>query len=174
MKTLSYILTVLVLAGLVCLIFTPTNTQIDSTLSLVGQKEIKKHEILRVIDGDTLVISTPYLPPPLKKELALRINGVDTPEKSFRAKCDKEKQLALEAKSFTEYALAKARKLTVTIDGWGKYGGRILGDVILSQCPVVENDNYTCPTLLSKLLIDKGYAVAYTGSGPKKDWCKEE
>jgi len=38
-------------------------------------------KILRVSDGDTIVIAAPYLPPPLKPELAVRIYGVDTPEK---------------------------------------------------------------------------------------------
>ena len=37
--------------------------------------------ILRVSDGDTIVISAPYLPAPLKPQLAVRIFGVDTPEK---------------------------------------------------------------------------------------------
>lgn len=174
MKTLSYILSVLVLVGLAWIIFVPTNTQVDTTFSLVGQKEIKKHEIVRVIDGDTLVITAPYLPPPLKKELSLRINGVDTPEKGFRAKCDKERKLSIAAKEFTEQQLKNAGRLAVNIEGWGKYGGRIIGDVILYNCPVKENGDVICPTLLSKLLIDNGYAVAYIGSGPKKDWCKEE
>jgi endonuclease YncB( thermonuclease family) len=174
MKTLSYILSVLVLFGIAWIIFVPTNKQVDVPLSLIQEKKIEKHEILRVIDGDTLVISTPYLPPPLKKELSLRINGVDTPEKGFRAKCDKEKKLSIAAKQFTETQIKNAGKLLVVIEGWGKYGGRILGDVIIYNCPLAENGNNICPTLLSKLLIDNGYAVEYTGSGPKKDWCKEE
>ena len=37
-------------------------------------------KIIRVSDGDTIVISAPYLPAPLKPELAVRIYGVDTPE----------------------------------------------------------------------------------------------
>ena len=37
-------------------------------------------QILRVSDGDTIVISAPFLPAPLKPELAVRIYGVDTPE----------------------------------------------------------------------------------------------
>ena len=39
--------------------------------------------ILRVSDGDTVVIAAPFLPPPLKQELAIRIFGVDTPENGF-------------------------------------------------------------------------------------------
>jgi endonuclease YncB( thermonuclease family) len=45
-------------------------------------------QILRVSDGDTIVIAAPFLPQPLKPELAVRIYGVDTPEKGFRGQCD--------------------------------------------------------------------------------------
>ena len=38
-------------------------------------------QIVRVNDGDTVVIAAPFLPQPLKPELAVRIFGVDTPEK---------------------------------------------------------------------------------------------
>ena len=37
-------------------------------------------KIIRVTDGDTVVIAAPYLPPPLKPEIAVRVFGVDTPE----------------------------------------------------------------------------------------------
>ena len=36
-------------------------------------------KILRVSDGDTVVISAPFLPAPFKPELAIRVFGVDTP-----------------------------------------------------------------------------------------------
>ncbi len=42
-------------------------------------------QIIRVSDGDTIVIAAPFLPAPLKPELAVRIYGVDTPEKGHRA-----------------------------------------------------------------------------------------
>ena len=44
-------------------------------------------QIVRVNDGDTVVIAAPFLPAPLKPELAVRVFGVDTPEKGFRAQC---------------------------------------------------------------------------------------
>ena len=47
-------------------------------------------QIVRVNDGDTVVIAAPFLPAPLKPELAVRIYGVDTPEKGFRAQCPQE------------------------------------------------------------------------------------
>ena len=47
-------------------------------------------QIIRVNDGDTVVIAATYLPKPLKPELAVRVFGVDTPEKGHRAQCAKE------------------------------------------------------------------------------------
>ena len=44
-------------------------------------------QIVRVTDGDTVVIAAPFLPAPLKPELAVRVYGVDTPEKGFRGQC---------------------------------------------------------------------------------------
>ena len=43
-------------------------------------------KIIRVTDGDTVVIAAPFLPAPLKPELAVRVYGVDTPEIG-RASC---------------------------------------------------------------------------------------
>ena len=37
--------------------------------------------ITRVIDGDTVAFQADFLPAPLKKELSIRVFGVDTPEK---------------------------------------------------------------------------------------------
>ena len=44
-------------------------------------------KIVGVRDGDTVVIAAPFLPAPLKPELAVRVFGVDTPEKGHRALC---------------------------------------------------------------------------------------
>jgi endonuclease YncB( thermonuclease family) len=58
-------------------------------------------QIIRVSDGDTIVIAAPFLPAPLKPELAVRIYGVDTPEKGHRAQCPQEDQRAQLASKFT-------------------------------------------------------------------------
>jgi len=67
-------------------------------------------QILRVSDGDTIVIAAPFLPQPLKPELAVRIYGVDTPEKGHRAQCPQEDQRAQLASKFTTQALQSSNK----------------------------------------------------------------
>lgn len=115
-------------------------------------------KIIRVNDGDTVVISAPFLPAPLKPELAVRVFGVDTPEKGFRAQCPQEDKRGQEASAFTKNAVAKSNKHQVIIYGWDKFGGRILGDMIL--------DGYS----LRELLISNNYARAYYGEA-KQSWC---
>ncbi|NBP57173.1 thermonuclease family protein [bacterium] len=115
-------------------------------------------KILRVNDGDTVVISAPFLPAPLKPELAVRIYGVDTPEKGFRAQCASEDQRGQAATAFTKKAVESTQKHQVVIYGWDKFGGRILGDMILNGVS------------LRTELIKNGYAREYYGEA-KQSWC---
>jgi endonuclease YncB( thermonuclease family) len=114
--------------------------------------------ITRVIDGDTVAFEAPYLPAPLKKELSIRVYGVDTPEKGFRAKCPAENKKGLDASDFTKSVVKTAKVKKITIIDWDKYGGRVLGDVLLDG------------QSLRKMLIDGGYAREYYGEA-KTSWC---
>ena len=116
-------------------------------------------DILRVSDGDTVVISAPFLPKPLKPELAVRIYGVDTPEKGTGARCDKEKQQGRAATEFTKKAVSSAKRRQVVYYSWDKFGGRILGDLILDGVS------------LRAELIRNGHARKYYGEA-KKSWCE--
>ena len=115
-------------------------------------------KILRVNDGDTVVISAPFLPAPLKPELAIRIFGVDTPEKGHRAQCPSEDQRGQAATAFTKNAVASTQRHQVTIYGWDKFGGRVLGDMILNGVS------------LRAELIRNGFAREYFGEA-KQSWC---
>ncbi len=115
-------------------------------------------QVIRVNDGDTVVISAPFLPQPLKPELAVRVFGVDTPEKGFRAQCASEDQRGKMATEFTKNAVAKSIKRQVTLYGWDKFGGRVLGDMILDG------------QSLRAMLIANGFAREYYGEA-KQSWC---
>ena len=116
------------------------------------------YQILDVVDADTLRIEADYLPKPLQPSLLLRIYGIDTPEKGKRAKCAQEKTLSLEATKFVKQYLGENKNTKITIKKWDKYGGRVLGDVLIG-------DNS-----LSKILLDKGFAKPYFGD-KKESWC---
>jgi endonuclease YncB( thermonuclease family) len=115
-------------------------------------------KIIRAIDGDTIVIAAPYLPAPLKPELGVRIFGVDTPEKSFRAKCDIEKQRGEQSSVFVKNLITSTKKHQVVLYDWDKFGGRVLGDMLFDGVSLRE------------LLIKNGFARAYFGDA-KQSWC---
>ena len=71
--------------------------------------------ITRVIDGDTVGIQATWLPAPLKPELSIRVFGVDTPEKGFRAQCPSEAQRGEAASAFTKAAVAQASQRQVVL-----------------------------------------------------------
>jgi endonuclease YncB( thermonuclease family) len=114
--------------------------------------------ITRVIDGDTVAFQADFLPEPLKKELSIRVFGVDTPEKGFRAACPIEAQRGEAASAFTKQAVNQASKRQVVLMDWDKYGGRVLGDVLLNG------------QSLRAMLIQKGFAREYYGEA-KTSWC---
>lgn len=116
-------------------------------------------QILRVTDGDTVVISAPFLPKPLKPELAVRIYGVDTPEKGFRGQCDSEKLRGEAASVFTKTLVQASQQRQVILYGWDKFGGRVLGDIILNG------------QSLRAQLIANGFAREYYGDA-KQSWCQ--
>jgi endonuclease YncB( thermonuclease family) len=115
-------------------------------------------QIVRVNDGDTVVISAPFLPAPLKPELAVRVFGVDTPEKGFRAQCPSEDKRGQAATEFTKNAVKTTKKHQVILYGWDKFGGRVLGDMILDGVS------------LRAELIRNGFAREYFGEA-KQSWC---
>jgi endonuclease YncB( thermonuclease family) len=129
-------------------------------LAFAKDVEMKKYnyKLTRVLDGDTVGFEAKFLPDPLKKELLIRVYGVDTPEKGFRAKCESENTKGLAATEFTKKSIASAKKIEVAIANWDKFGGRVLGDVILDG------------QSLRALLIKNGYAREYYGEA-KQSWC---
>jgi endonuclease YncB( thermonuclease family) len=115
-------------------------------------------QILQVSDGDTVVIAAPFLPAPLKPQLAVRVYGVDTPEKGFRGQCDSEKSRGEAASVFTKNLVQASQQRQVILYGWDKFGGRVLGDIILNG------------QSLRAELIRNGHAREYYGDA-KQSWC---
>ncbi len=111
--------------------------------------------VVSVHDGDTFTTEI-NLPEPLNV-IEVRIKHIDTPELGWRSKCDKENQLAIQARARAMSLLAVG-KVTLKNYEWDKYS-RILSEVYVGRKSV------------GQILIDEGYAVAYEGEGAKKDWC---
>ena len=114
--------------------------------------------LTRVIDGDTVAFQANWLPEPLKKELSLRVFGVDTPEKGHRAQCPQEDARGKAATEFTKQAIAASQQRQIYLMSWDKYGGRVLGDIVLDG------------KSLRNMLIERGFAREYYGEA-KTSWC---
>jgi endonuclease YncB( thermonuclease family) len=114
--------------------------------------------ITRVVDGDTVAFHAPFLPAPLKQELSIRVFGVDTPEKGHRAQCPSEAARGTAATEFTKKLIANAQQKQMVLMAWDKYGGRVLGDVLLNG------------QSLRAMLIQNGFAREYYGEA-KTSWC---
>lgn len=116
--------------------------------------------VVRVVDGDTVAVDASADLPPELADLRVRLRGVDTPEKGGRAKCDSERDAGQAATAFTEQAVAGASTIVVRNLEWGKWGGRVVADLVL--------DGHS----LSDSLIAAGHGRAYDG-GRRKSWCEQ-
>ena len=117
----------------------------------------------RIIDADTQVYRVAIWPG-LAQQIAIRIDGIDTPEKLRPAKCDDggaaEKALAIEATLYVAERIQPGEEVLLRDVSLGKFAGRALAEIRLAD-----------GRSLGALLIGEGYAVAYDG-GTKTDWCE--
>ena len=115
--------------------------------------------VVRVIDGDTVAVDASADLPPELARLSVRLRGVDTPEKGGRAKCESERVAGQAATTYTRSAIAEASRIVVRDPAWGKWGGRVLADLIVDG------------RSLATALIAAGHGRAY-GGGRREGWCE--
>jgi len=125
--------------------------------------------IVSCYDGDTCRVNLPrsafnddWAYQLFGHNIPIRVEGIDTPE--IRGKCQKEKNLAKEARDFVRRLFDNAQNVTLTIDDnpkevRGKYF-RIVGRLLADGVDI------------SDLLIQKNLAVPYDGGTKTKDWCE--
>ena len=113
-------------------------------------------KVINVYDGDTFRVNIDSLPPIVGKNIAIRVNGVDTPE--IRGKCQYEKNLALKARDFVRDRLANAKEIKLVNLQRGKYF-RVVANVLVDGVS------------LERELLDNELAYEYSG-GKKLTWCK--
>jgi len=113
-------------------------------------------EVTSVYDGDTFRATIRQWPPLVGERMAIRINGIDTPE--MKGRCKAEKTLALKAKQQTVAMLRSAKVIELRNVKRGKYF-RIVADV------------YADGKNVGRSLVGSGLAVPYDGGTKTKDWC---
>lgn len=117
-----------------------------------------KATVVRVHDGDTIIVNIKNTPLLFGEEIGVRVNGVDTPE--LHGQCDYERALALKAKQFTEALIKPGQVITLKRVDRDKYF-RILADISIGK------------TDLAQALIHAGLAREYHGEA-KSVWCLVE
>lgn len=115
-------------------------------------------KVIRVVDGDTVQFEAPWVPAPITQRISVRVYGVDTPEKGHRAQCPREAALGQRATDFTKNLITSATNIQVMLMDWDKYGGRVLGDIMIDG------------RSLRSSLIAEGLAREYFGEA-KTSWC---
>ncbi len=125
------------------------------SLSLPALDTDAPWKVIYVIDGDTVGIKNAAQPQEIYR---LRLIDVDTPEKGEKARCAYEARAALAATNFTKTTIAKAQRIKVYLERWGKWDGTILGRI-----EVDDRD-------LSRLLLNARHARPYNG-GRRGSWC---
>jgi micrococcal nuclease len=111
--------------------------------------------VTSVIDGDTLEVRVMVW---LGQEVVtrVRIDGIDTPEK--RGKCQREKDMAEQARAMTEQLLADSEIALYDIQN-DKYGGRVRARVVTRSGEDI-----------GQMLIKSGLARPYKGEA-RQPWC---
>lgn len=108
-------------------------------------------------DGDTCTVSLPGLPDVFGDHLAIRLVGIDAPE--IKGHCEKEKELAAQARNLLNQRLKQAQVIQLRHTARDKYF-RLLAEV------VADGEE------LNELLLQRGLAVPYNGGTKTKDWCE--
>lgn len=114
--------------------------------------------VTRVVDGDTIEVDLPGLPPELAR-VKVQVRGVDAPETATTAKCPKERKAGEAAADLTKALIAGADEVTIRDPVWDKWGGRIQADVLIDG------------RLLARALIEAGHGRPYQG-GKREGWCE--
>ena len=149
--------------SIIALLIIVLNTSVSMAYDTFKMNTI--YMVSEVYDGDTVKLISDGLSKPFNK-ISLRLKGIDTPEKGGRARCEKEATQAIDATKYLKNLL-KSNDYKIKFDKWGKYGGRIIGDIILINHPYGE-------IKVSDAMIEQGYAVRYDGGKKTHDWCKGE
>ncbi len=117
-------------------------------------------EILRVIDGDTLLVEArPW--PQQTMEVYVRIRGIDAPE--MHSTCAEVRRAGIDARHALESLTSGSPEIQLTQIAGDKYFGRILANVTLSDGRNPAQD-----------LLGEGIVRAYNGGRKPRETCPQE
>ena len=123
-------------------------------------------KVVKIVDGDTVDVDIDLGFGIVLKDERVRIMGIDTPESRTRDLVEKKFGLASKAKLKELLKGQPVLKTQINKDGEDMKGkfGRILGDFIVED----GYGGYKNGSLVTKILINEGYAVKYMGGSKDK------
>ena len=118
-------------------------------------------KVVDVYDADTVTIVLPFSGGLYR--VKCRLMGIDSAEK--RTKNLEEKIVSLEATKWLS-ELIKEKVIWVKCGDWGKYGGRMIGTLYMSE-EDMKNDRS-----INLQIVEKGFAYMYDGKKKKnfEEW----
>jgi len=150
LKKLAYIIVLLSTLYLICY----SSSALAASSDNLNYGTLNCSEVTSIYDGDTFRCNIEGVHPLLGNRIAIRVNGVDTPE--MKDKRPEIKALAQQAKQFTVGKLRGAKVVELRNVQRGKYF-RIVADVYM------DGEN------LTEGLIGEGLGKKYDG-GTKEGW----
>lgn len=124
--------------------------------ALAHAEDLPNATFVSAYDGDTVLVNLANLPRVFGYHLRVRLSGIDAPE--IRGHCAKEIELAKTARDVLATKLRMAKTILIQQVSRDEY---FRVDAVVIADGVNVND----------LLIQQGYAVAYSGTGKRHDWC---
>lgn len=122
--------------------------------SVAHGADVQVVQLVRVVDGDTIVVNIQGWPEIVGLEIGVRVAGCDTPE--LRDKRPEIRAMAYRARDMVAVLLGKAQVVELRNISRGKYF-RLVADV------------YADGINIARVLIDSGLAQPYDG-GRKPVW----
>lgn len=125
---------------------------------LSAENNIYTAQIVRHIDGDSVIVHIPIWPDFLGT-IRIRLRDIDTPEPEKKAKCQKERELAAKASALTKELIPIGAIVDIMKLKPDKFGRRF-------DAAIITPDGKS----LALLLVDAGLARPYDG-GKRQGWC---
>jgi len=117
--------------------------------------------VVRVVDGDSVIVSVPAWAATPFGTMSVRISGIDTPEsRKPPAKCKAEVALGKTASAYAKTLVQPGAPVMLTLKGWDKYF-RLDGALTLP-----DGRDW------GSVMLAGGYAAPYDG-GAKTSWCRK-
>lgn len=117
--------------------------------------------VVRVVDGDSVIVSVPAWAATPFGTMSVRISGIDTPEsRKPPAKCKAEVALGKAASAYAKTLVQPGAPVVLTLKGWDKYF-RLDGALTLP-----DGRDW------GSVMLVGGYAAPYDG-GKKRSWCRK-